>query len=241
MAKRKPKVADYSKTAAAAKKKRKSQAKALADAREIAKGTGIRGKGMVKPKGRTVKTNPKLAKKVTAPRKANAVASTTGTKVSRAKIAVNKRINKLTGSKTSTLAKRKSAERKIASAKKTAIKTKKSAVSATKTGIKMAKSGTKTGIKITKSGTKTGIKMAKTGAGKAKMKKSSLMMKANKLYNKKTGSNTSALKKKAMVKKRIGTTIGKAVGKAKSTGSSMSSWSAKKKAAMQKLWNRNRK
>jgi len=231
----KPKKADYSGTRKSAAEKKRAQAKALADAKEIAKGTNIRGVGTVKPKGRTVKsakksppkagpartvkTNNKLAKKVAAPRKAKAVAATTGTKASRAKIAVNRKLSNLTGSKTSTLAKRKMAERKIASAKKTATAAKKSAVSATKTG----------------------IKLAKTGAGKAKMKKSSLMMKANNLYNKKTGSNTSALKKKAMVKNRIGTTIGKAVGKAKSTSSSMSSWSAKKKAAMQKLWNRNKK
>ena len=208
----KPKKPNYSNTKKTAANKKKAQAKALADARLLAKGTGIKGKGMVKTTGRTVKTNPKLARKVTAPRKANAVAATTGTKASRAKIAVNKKINKLTGSKTSTLAKRKAVESKVASAKKAAIKTKKSAVSATKTG----------------------IKMAKTGAGKAKMKKSSLMMKANKLYNKKTGSNTSALKKKAMVKNRIGKAVGNA-------SSSMSSWSAKKKLAMQKLWNRNKK
>jgi len=44
----------------------------------------------------------------------------------------------------------------------------------------------------------------------------------------------SALKKKAMVKNRIGKAVGNA-------SSSMSSWSAKKKAAMQKLWNRNKK
>jgi len=60
------------------------------------------------------------------------------------------------------------------------------------------------------------------------------MMKANNLYNKKTGSNTSALKKKAMVKNRIGKAVGNA-------SSSMSSWSSKKKLAMQKLWNRNKK
>jgi len=208
----KPKKPNYSNTKKTAANKKKAQAKALADARLLAKGTGIKGKGMVKTTGRTVKTNPKLARKVTAPRKANAVAATTGTKASRAKIAVNKKINKLTGSKTSTLAKRKAVESKVASAKKAAIKTKKSAVSATKTG----------------------IKMAKTGAGKAKMKKSSLMMKANKLYNKKTGSNTSMLKKKAVVKNKIGKAVGNA-------SSSMSSWSAKKKAAMQKLWNRNKK
>ena len=208
----KPKKPNYSNTKKTAANKKKAQAKALADARLLSKGTGIKGKGMVKTTGRTVKTNPKLARKVTAPRKANAVAATTGTKASRAKIAVNKKINKLTGSKTSTLAKRKAVESKVASAKKAAIKTKKSAVSATKTG----------------------IKMAKTGAGKAKMKKSSLMMKANKLYNKKTGSNTSMLKKKAVVKNKIGKAVGNA-------SSSMSSWSAKKKAAMQKLWNRNKK
>jgi RNA polymerase primary sigma factor len=231
---RKPKKADYSKLKSTADKQRKSQAKALKDAKELAKGTGIKGKGMVKTTGRTVKTNSKLAKKVTAPRKAKAVAATTGTKTSRAKIAVNRKLNNLTGSKTSTLAKRKSAERKIASAKKTATAAKKSAVSATKTGITMAKKSTKTGIKIAKKSTKTGIKMAKTGAGKAKMKKSSLMMKANNLYNKKTGSNTSALKKKAIVKNRIGKAVGNA-------SSSMSSWSAKKKLAMQKLWNRNKK
>ena len=235
----KPKKADYKKTVKTANAKKKAQAKALADAKEIAKGTGMRGKGMVKTKGRTVKsasksaptpgpkrtvkTNNKLAKKVTAPRKAKEVAATTGTKSSRTKIAVNRKLNNLTGSKTSTLAKRKAAERKIASAKKTATAAKKSAVSATKTGIKMAKKSTK-----------TGIKMAKTGAGKAKMQKSSLMMKANNLYNKKTGSNTSALKKKAMVKNRIGKAVGNA-------SSSMSSWSSKKKLAMQKLWNRNKK
>ena len=219
----KPKKPNYSNTKKTAASKKKAQAKALADARLLAKGTGIKGKGMVKTTGRTVKTNPKLARKVTAPRKANAVAATTGTKASRAKIAVNKKINKLTGSKTSTLAKRKAVESKVASAKKAAIKTKKSAVSATKTGITIAKKSTK-----------TGIKMAKTGAGKAKMKKSSLMMKANKLYNKKTGSNTSMLKKKAVVKNKIGKAVGNA-------SSSMSSWSAKKKAAMQKLWNRNKK
>jgi len=219
----KPKKADYSKTAKTANDKRKKEAKALKEARSLSKGTNVKGVGTVKPKGRTVKTNNKLAKKVTAPRKANAVASTVGTKSSRAKIAVNKKINKLTGSKTSALAKRKAVENKVASAKKSAIKTKKSVT-------KTAKSVTKTA----KSATKTGIKMAKTGAGKAKMKKSSLMMKANKLYNKKTGSNTSMLKKKAVVKNRIGKAVGNA-------SSSMSSWSAKKKAAMQKLWNRNKK
>jgi len=131
-------------------KKQISQAKALKDAKALSKGIQVKGKGTVKAKSRTVKSAAKLMK---AP------------------------------------------ARKVNTSKNKARSNKKKSVA-------LARTTSKT---------------------------SGLKSRLNKGINKLTGSKTSLLAKRS-VKKKIG-----------KTSSSMSSWSAKKKAAMQKLWNGNKK
>lgn len=85
--------------------------------------------------------------------------------------------------------------------------------------------------KVNTSGNKARSNMKKsTALARTTSKTSGLKSKLNKGINKMTGSKTSLLSKKSMLKKKVG-----------KASSSMSSWSAAKKAAMQKLWNRNKK